>query len=107
MTISQDMRSASMVRPARHRQDALMELTIAFEGGIFGSLVVGHMHVARKGNLHWVVRVLRRQNPHPPRRRPRKFPAAADHFPSGEGRTRAKPAPAGLYSPRRAIIAAG
>ena len=45
-----------MVRPVRHRQDALMELTIAFEGGIFGSLVVGDMHVARKGNPHWVVR---------------------------------------------------
>src|SRR5215471_21866148 len=43
MTISQDMRSASMVWSARHRQDALMELAIAFEGDIFGSLVVGHM----------------------------------------------------------------
>jgi hypothetical protein len=32
-----------------------MELAIAFEGGVFGGLVVGDMHVARKGNPHWIV----------------------------------------------------
>src|SRR5258708_12773775 len=52
MMIGQYVRSAGTVRPARHRQNALMELAITFEGGIFGGLVVGDIHVARKGNVH-------------------------------------------------------
>jgi hypothetical protein len=49
------MRSAGTVRPARHRQNALMEPAIAFEGGVLGGLVVSDMHVARKGNAHRIV----------------------------------------------------
>src|SRR6516164_6848730 len=49
------MRSDGAVRPTRHRQNAFMELAIAFEGGVLGGLVVGDMHVARKGNPHWIV----------------------------------------------------
>src|SRR5215472_13619453 len=49
------MRSDGAIRPTRHRQNAFMELAIAFEGGVLGGLVVGDMHVARKGNPHWIV----------------------------------------------------
>src|SRR6516162_607765 len=49
------MRSDGAVRPTRHRQNAFMELAVAFEGVVLGGLVVGDMHVARKGNPHWIV----------------------------------------------------
>src|SRR5262245_62447793 len=49
------MRSDGTIRPTRHRQNAFMELAIAFEGGVLGGLVVGDMHVARKGNPHWII----------------------------------------------------
>src|SRR6516165_1044788 len=49
------MRADGAVRPTRHRQNAFMELAIAFEGGVLGGLVVGDMHVARNGNPHWIV----------------------------------------------------
>ena len=45
------MRSIGTVWPTRYRQDAFMELTIAFEGELLGGLVAGNMHVARKGDL--------------------------------------------------------
>src|SRR5260370_832572 len=50
-----DDSAAGTARPARHRQNTFMKLAIAFEGGVLGGLVVGDMHVARKGNTHRVV----------------------------------------------------
>src|SRR5262245_3067478 len=55
MTIGQDMRSDGAVWPTRHRQNAFMELAIAFEGVVLGGLVVDDLHVARKGNPQWIV----------------------------------------------------
>src|SRR5262249_59394721 len=55
MIIGQDMRSTGTVRPARHGQNAFMELAITREGGVFGGLVVSDIHVARKRNTHWIV----------------------------------------------------
>src|SRR5262249_20605862 len=49
------MLSDVAVRPTPHRQHAFMELAIAFESGVLGGLVVGDMHVARKGNPRWIV----------------------------------------------------
>jgi hypothetical protein len=56
MTIGQDMRTSGTVRPARYRQNAFMELATTFEGGIFGGLAVGDIHVARKSNMHRIER---------------------------------------------------